>query len=314
MAGMFSRRNPMITGTRHKKTGDFCLESLIMESMRNRIGSVTLVVALVVHCWVANVCAHEFERGHIERSIDVVVRGSKVEVKYSLGLSDETIVDLLVDEDSLGAADEQRFRKCIAQYESGASAERDASSEKSDSTEKIPDDGKNRNETAAEPLAFQTELIELLKEKLAPKISEGLGITANQISIVAEEPVFSTSPRHHVAMEIVLRASLTKMTPTELSVIDRNFLEVDTAAEPNVAANSSEIEATKKDSQTPSFRYFGNIRLACRVKGDAVQLNSNVAPVLARAKAVDTELLDLDQRVSAASIVTRIGFVESGKR
>jgi hypothetical protein len=104
------------------------------------------------------------------------------------------------------------------------------------------------------------------------------------------------------------------MTPTELSVIDRNFLEVDTAAEPNVAANSSEIEATKKDSQTPSFRYFGNIRLACRVKGDAVQLNSNVAPVLARAKAVDTELLDLDQRVSAASIVTRIGFVKSGER
>jgi hypothetical protein len=282
--------------------------------MGNRIGAVTIVIALLLHFGATNLCAHEFERGHVERSMDVIVRGNKIEVKYSLGLSDETIVDWLVNENAIESADEQRFRKCIADYEARSNVSRDDSKKTSSHEEAQPVDAEDRKEIVAEPLAFQTELIGMLKQKLAGKIADNLAIVANDIRIAPEEPVVSTSPRHHVAMEIVLKASLTKVASTELSVIDRNFLEVENVSEPNVAANSSEIEAEQENSQKPRFRYFGNIRLACRVKGDAVQLNSNVAPVLARAKTADTESLDLEQRLAAASIVTRIGFVKSKEK
>jgi len=311
----------MITATRHKKTGDFRSQTPIMGSMRNRGSFVTLVIPLVVLLGANILCAHEFELGHVERSIDVIVRGSKLEMKYSIGLSDETIVNWLANEGSIEAADEQRFRALIADYEAQSENTADEGAIQNGSTQQPKAKSaasSQAEEFPAEPLAFQTELIELLKDRLASKICENLKITSDEKALEFEDPVVSTSPRHHVAMEILLRAELPKLKSIQLSIIDKNFLESNDLVAPNSEGlkpitKTSPEENENRDTKESGFRYCGNIRLACRVKGDAVQLRSNVAPVLARAKAVNVELLDFDQRVEAASIVTKIGFVNPTK-
>lgn len=300
----------------------------------------TLASLVVVLNWINSVaCAHEFETGHIERSIDAVVRGQKIEVKYSIGLADETIVDWLVREALLGTADEQRFRKCIADLEGTSDLvettpdpESALRPEKKSSEEKQAEDSK-----AAEPLEFQTELMELLRDKLSDSVCEKLILKVDNVQLEFGETSVSNSARHHVAMEITLKADLPTKDAVELTLVDQNFLEVlevvnqtppsaaVKAPSATVTANSgltdsaqtngssaNESNASNKTQQVveseETFRYFGNIRLACRVKGQVVQLNSNVAPIIARAKTVDVGLLTGQQRVEAATIRTRIGF------
>ncbi len=283
-----------------------------MKYMRSLERSVMIMFALLALLVPQQLHAHEFETGHIERSIDVIVRGDKVAVRYSIGLADETIVNWLVKEGGLDTDEEKRFRKSIADYESDADSAKSRDAETKD--ENLPNSGVEVNSTPAEPLEFQTELLDLLKDKLASVICKNLELAVDDMALEVVDPAVSTSPRHHVAMEITFMAKLAKMGSAKLSIIDKNFLEFNDIVAEGKPAQSQVESAKDRDSKKPSFVYFGNIRLACRVKGDAVQLNSNVASVLARAQPVELAPLDFDQRVEAATIVTKIGFATSTKR
>ncbi|QEG23015.1 hypothetical protein MFFC18_29070 [Mariniblastus fucicola] len=279
-----------------------------------------IVIAIILSIsWVTLADAHEFETGHIERSIDVIVRGQDVEIKYSLGLADETIVDWLVRAEKLDDADEARFRKSIAELESVSSSETSSLTQASDEltgpteapVEGEPDTSGVQDSEFAAPLEFQTELVSLLCDRLSGAVCENLQIASNGRPITFDETTVSNSSRHHVAMQITFRATLSTTKATELSITDRNFLEI---LKPQVEEESDRPvgqAVVGRDSQKPAFRYFGNIRLACRVKGKAVQLNSNVAPVLTRAKPVELGGLSLEKRLDAATIRTKIAFVRS---
>jgi len=104
----------------------------------------------------------------------------------------------------------------------------------------------------------------------------------------------------------------------ELLFIDRNFLDVaqpEPAESPETAPEDGKDLAKPNLEQAPKlaekFLYSGGIRLACRVKGGTVQISSNVAPVVARAKVTDVGPLDTTERVTAATISTKLSFLES---
>ena len=297
---------------------------------------IAVLLTLFPVSWVGScslLYAHEFETGHIERSIDVIVRGQDIQVKYSLGLADETIVNWLVAEEAIEKKAETRFRKCIADLESQTKkAEAEKKTEvqepliqeppKQRNAESVPPAGAIDADGAAgadvagevdtEPLAFQTELMQLLREKLSDSVCENLQLTIDGKQLKFADLKVSDSAPHPVAMEILLSAELPTTAATVLSFVDRNFLEVDeVAAEPAAKAKSTkEDESAAQKTPEPKHRYFGNVRLACRVKGMAVQLHSNVAPVLARAKPTDLANATLQERIEAATIRTKIGFAK----
>jgi len=284
-----------------------------MNPSNHYIASLATAFFAVLFCINTAACAHEFETGHIERSIDVIVRGQKIEVKYSIGLADETIVDWLVREELLAESEEARFRDCIAKLE-----EAEARKTKTSDTDPESNSQEKKSEEAdsPNPLEFQTELMKLLRDKLADSVCEKLVLRTNGVQIEIAETSVSNPARHHVAMEIILKAELPSKAETEFSLVDGNFLDVvndvNEKSTDAVSQKSSDAALAKESSSLDecpdTFRYFGNIRLACRVKGNAVQVNSNVAPIIARANVTEVGSLTLDERIEAATIRTKIGF------
>lgn len=279
--------------------------------MKPIIVLITTITAFASLAWADRGFAHEYETGHIERSIEVIVRGQKIQVKYSVGLADETIVNWLAREGLLEKDAEAGYRKSIADLESKTPEKKDQSTDESGDQKQKQQKKEEPEAKIVQPLAFQTELMQLLRDQLAKSVCDKI-----QLSIDGEELEFldssvTNSARHHVAMEIVLVAELASATTTELVLVDRNFLEL---AENEVAqpakVDSEAVTGSFKETEK-KLRYFGNIRLACRVKGNAIQLNSNVAPVLARAKPIDVGSITHDERIEAATIRTKIGFAKS---
>jgi hypothetical protein len=246
--------------------------------------------------------AHEFDDGHIERSIDAIMRGRNLEVRYAIGLSDETIVAWLVKEEALGTDEAARFRELIAEYETSDASEQTQSDE------------------ATEPVAFQTELSVLLKEKLSQRVSKKFSLTANQNLLEFEVAKVAASPRHHVAIEFVLKATLPVAETVELSFVDQNFLDAvsssfqDGPVTPKRPSKEADSQTAEENGVVPDpttqFQYSGNVRKACRVKGNAVQLSSNSVPVLTRAKPIDVSEMGLKERIEAGTIVTKIAFAK----
>ena len=255
-------------------------------------------------CWQSIAKGHEFERGHIERSIDIVIRDRTVNVRYAIGLSDTTMVDWLVKENSISEAEQQRLRKLIAEFEN----------------DKQPSD--SEAEQDVEPAEFQTDLMGRFKEELGQKICDSFELICNDEKLEFTQQL-SSSPRRHVVLEICLTSRILDAETAELIFVDRNFLDVveeDTVVSPETTADATDAAAASDQTTEPDsaqqtepakkFLFGGDVRLACRVKGGAVQLSSNVAPIVARSKVTDVDPLDTRQRVKAATISTKLGFVE----
>lgn len=281
----------------------------------------------------ARAFAHEFETGHIERSIDVVIRDRHVQVKYAIGLSDTTILDRLAEKGLIESSEEARFRKCIADLEFQAVKEESnnakggengiKTSESKSPSRPAPETLSTRStiaktsadtsesDSVAEPLEFQTELLTLLQDKLSDSIIENLKLEYDGNSLIKTEIAVSNSPRHHVSLEIAFSVDLPDAEKNELVFVDRNFLDLmilpaGDKPKPTLAKNDQDVDDQE-------LRYFGNIRLACRVKGKVVQLKSNVAPVLARSTLISVGSLNRQQRVEAATIRTKLAFPKSDK-
>lgn len=281
---------------------------------------IAMFVTLVPIPWTGSLLAHVFETGHIERSVDIVVRGDNVQVKYSIGLADETILDWLSREGLLEQTEETRFRKCIKDFEEVESKQQNSTNESNDK----PTRADGAEEEVVEPVAFQKQLMKLLREKLAGSVCQKLKLTFAGKEIEFSEVTVSESARHHVAMEVLLKAKLTTAKRAkgsksdrggQLTFVDGNFLEMTEAGSQESTASTPQVESQKTlDPKEHEFRYGGNVRLACRVKGNAIQLNSNVAPILARSKPVDVSARSLEERVEAATIRCQIGFARPKTR
>jgi hypothetical protein len=291
-----------------------------------RLQLVVCVLSVIAVCpWLNTnrACAHIYDRGHIERTLDMIIRGTEIEVRYSIGLSDETMLDLMIDSDSIDDADIKRYQIEIDKL---LQAEKDSPTDET---------------ASAEPLDFQTELLKKFSEMVGKQLGQNLILTANSNSVEFASQTLSLSPRNHVALEVVLRGSLKDKEACELQLVDRNFLTrvenaddiaaetaSDAAGSPSgkTGSQSDAPESSKKitltdrldsDSQTPAnpkdrpYKYNGAIRLACRTKGEAVLLNSSVAPVMARAKPIVLDELSNRKRMTATRIQAKIVFTKA---
>ena len=92
--------------------------------MKQRLSHILMLLCLIIGSVLCPRVAfsHEFAPGHIERSIDVVIRDRSVQIKYAIGLSDITMLDWLLRENEIEPASEQRFRRLIEDYESRSSS------------------------------------------------------------------------------------------------------------------------------------------------------------------------------------------------
>lgn len=250
-----------------------------------------------------NVEAHIFDRGHIERSIDVVIRDRDVDIRYAIGLSDETMLDMLIEAEAIEGEEAADFRAAI-----DALPKSDAQS---------PADAANAIELA--PLDFQTQLLKRFVDQVGSGLSHKIVLMANDTAIDFRSQSISISPRNHVAMEIRLRATLPAADALKIKLTDSNFLgtkpaDRDLSIPPDPkpasfgksAANEPSAGDHKENVTVPCFS--GNLRLACRARGDAILLNSSVAPVLARAESTELGQLDHDGRVAAATILAKLAF------
>ena len=277
--------------------------------MKQRLSVNLMLLCLVMGSFVYPRAAfsHEFEPGHIERSIDVVIRDRNVQIKYAIGLADITMLDWLVRESEIEPAAEQRLRGLIEDHESSQSPESE-----SDPTAA---DGK----ASSEPAEFQREIADLFKEKLSAKIFENLKLSCNETPLSFTEKKLTDTSRHHVVLECILTATIPDGETVVLCLADQNFLEMiesEPAADPespnsprenSAVASGGEQDFAVKNAAS-DFRFHGSMRRACRVKGDAVLVNSNVVPVLARAKATDIGAMNREQRLDAATIETKLVF------
>lgn len=289
-----------------------------MNTLYSKIASLGIAVLLI---WPSTAKGHEFDRGHIERSVDIVVRNHSVQVKYAIGLSDETIVDWLSREELIESDAEQRYRALILKYEQENGSEEEQEKQAALESGENPKGASALSGEATDPAEFQTELQDLLQEKLGEKICANMELLCNGQEIEISEPQYAKSSRHHVSLEITLKSTIPDVDVAEFVFNDKNFLDVDPkpakskAGSGNITSDSelAEKSTSKQGQNADDFLYSGNIRTACRVKGGAVMVNSNVAPVLARAKVADVGQLDAQQRVEAASISAKIVFAQTEK-
>ncbi len=281
--------------------------------MQIRFLKILLCLIAPLLWWHDCACGHEFEDGHVERSVDIVVRNRDVQLKYAIGLSDSTIVDWLAREELLAADELERFHSLIDEYEKKAgSNEADGESEPDTTSKPVAN---NSAEVVADPAEFQTEIQAMLQEKLGKKICDNLKLTCNDSELEFRETVFSKSSRHHVTLEITAKTKLPDDGVIEFAFNDLNFLEAVQRTEPLAESrdteNAPETTNVEQTNDENEFVFKGNVKLACRVKGKAVLLNSNVAPVLARAKVSELGPLSAEERLSAASILVKIAFAQS---
>lgn len=259
--------------------------------------------------------AHIFDRGHIERSIDVIIRGTDVDIRYAIGLSDETMVDMLVKAEAIEKDEAAAFRALI---DAMPKPDTDAQS-----TTDLPD---------LEPLEFQNRLLQRFVDEIGAGLSKQISLTANKESIEFRSQSISISPRQHVALEIRLRATLPSEDTIQLQLKDSNFLVTKEHVQKKTPDDANEFESTskgktaaKKKSTSDQSKniavgqvkpneavksFTGNLRLACRARGRAILLNSSVAPVLARADAIEIGPLDQEDRAAAATISVKLAFAK----
>ena len=298
-----------------------------------------LLAALSVWAWSilspSTVFSHEFEPGHVERSMDVVVRERRVQISYAIGLADTTMLEWLVREEQLDQQQTQRFRRLIEEHQSSRVEEDTGDQQTGDSQRSSTGaaQGAESAELASEsvqPVEFQKELADLFKEKLSEKICGKIQLTYDGQIVEFTEQTLVDTARHHVVLEVRLIGEIPQRKAGVLRLVDENFLEEvesESTGENGVSSEKpadkaqhgsttrSATDSTEAADLSPSlFRFHGAVRRACRVKGGVVIVNSNVAPVLARANVIDVAQMDRQQRVMSATIEAKLAFVDQEAR
>ncbi|MEM7457353.1 MAG: hypothetical protein AAF456_23660 [Planctomycetota bacterium] len=249
---------------------------------------------------------HDFEDGHIERSITLVAHDDKVVVEYGLGCSENTMHDLIA-------------RWSQPENAAGADAHEAAPVPSNDNA---PDGQRNEPDpdagsTDSEPLHLETENSEIagdetgpapvpespmeagdetdesvveaetrLREAFAAAVSgfisrnidaECNGVSAELVVISAEQ-----SSRHHVDVLVTFEFDLFPET------------------EDGYVEDSGPVELTFRDRNFEQMT--GAVRTALKVRGRTFLKQSETAPSLTRAERIELEGLEQTESLEAASV------------
>ena len=259
----------------------------------------------------ASAGAHEFKLNHVERSIEVVVRDHHCSVRWGVGMSLQTMVQMLRNADAISAEEHQTLSAQIRRAEkaspTGGANQADAVALQSAASPDtnadpaaaaVPDlaadpetdakaDSKTSSETA---LDIQRTVSELVSKHLTAVWATGLTLKVDGKIVKLDSMTFSVSPRHHVDFEAIGSVHLGGRGKAKIELTDSNFLDT----------------VPSGDEQKPTFLYHGGIKTAFRVKGETVSINSNAAPLLSRAKPKQLAGLGLQPRKDLAVVVATI--------
>lgn len=202
--------------------------------------------------------AHEFEDGHVERSVAVVIRGNTGQIEYSIGLNPQTRQQLIrfwSDSALKNAATESASRSSSSPPQHALD----------DENERLPDTALVSPEATAPPEDFFLKLA-------AANVISRLKVTANGAPLPLELISSSASARHHVDVTVTLKfeiplqsSSPTAPAPTtspadqnaliDLAIVDRNFrIETQSDGHHPLQINQREIDqreiALKPDLKT----------------------------------------------------------------
>ena len=114
--------------------------------------------------------AHEFERGQIERSFEAVVRGDVVTVHWRVGMSGQTMADMLLAAKSVTAKEHEQLLAQLAKEdaETGDAETGDAETEDAETTTESTDDSTPKK---ASMLETENGLSERVEQELLAQLS-----------------------------------------------------------------------------------------------------------------------------------------------
>ncbi len=261
-----------------------------------------LPAILATICCSGLVLAHEFERGEIERSFEVIVRGQQVSVNWRVGLSPATMADMLLDSQAIDAREHAQL---LAKIDPDSPKETQA--DKSlPSEEQQPPKTRVSKPTSSpasqtlqdkDVLAIENRLLDKLEKHVAGGWSSKISLKVDGKPLKFSAVTVARSSRHHVNFEIQCKALLESTGKHNMVVCDSNLLDT----------------RENEGSGEKSFRYNGGIRTAFRAKGDAVLINSTAPAVLARSKVKETRGLDLEHRMELSTISADIVLMDQSK-
>ena len=222
---------------------------------------------------------HEFEDGHVERSVAVIIRGDQGRIEYSIGLNPTT-------------------RQQLMQFWSDSTPARRSTFKDTDTAEraqlKIPAIGEIPNVVEFPNVGVLTALserqshfLELSATNVFNRLKVTVGGTTVPLTLISSQ----ASPRHHVDVTVTLAFQLplaANQLPAELTIDDGNF-----RAPQTVSSDASIRSPVDRQSvlQPPPAPFSGGFRYACKSMGGTMLTRSNVASILIRSlRRLDNEL------------------------
>lgn len=210
---------------------------------------------------------HVYPDGHIERTVQAIVRDDVLYIEYSVGMNDRTMRQVLdywnkVSSDTTASEGNSKFLLRTLD-----SSPQSASSQSSPAT----------SSDAETEFKNDAELLAEFQKQARQRLPGNLYITANQTKISLDPPSETSATRRHMSLTLRFNVELPDSKTIDLSIVDQNF------------------------SQST-----GDIRLALKATGNLMLPRSNVSPILIRADPVSLGDLNPNQHQQARTITGKI--------
>lgn len=201
--------------------------------------------------------AHEFEDGHVERSVAVVIRGNTGQIEYSIGLNPQTRQQLI------------RFWSDSALK--NAPTESASRSSSSPPQHALDDENEPLPDTALVSAAATDTPEDFFLKLAAANVISRLKVTANGDPLPLELISSSASARHHVDVTVTLKFEIPLQSPSptapapttspttspadqnaliDLAIVDRNFrIETQSDGHHPLQINQREINQREIDQR-----------------------------------------------------------------
>ena len=233
--------------------------------------------------------AHEFDDGHVERSVSYLLRDQQLTLEYSVGLNPNTMYTLLGEwnVDIPQQLKQQIDQRAELTQDAKTAANPSTSDENTVAEGDSPGSAGQDAAPASDPREPEVEdpidlaIEQLFRQHVEPQIRKQLELQLNDQPIPLTLQSVNISPRHHVNLTIRYEVDFPAGGNLRFRATDANFL-----------------------------KNRGGVRYAFKGLGRAMVLASNVEPVLVRAERVDLGKIRADKRLKYTTVETTIAFIK----
>jgi len=258
---------------------------------------------------------HKFEDGFVERTFAVIVHDQTAQAKYAIGLNEATILELLAqweatDRTNKDASQKDKSQKPTrstnpsefkqqpeiepqrpTQQDSKAENNPAAPEQKPASTEPSPnpkkaqpksaDTNENKEDEKEENLINAETFARF--QKVAPEqIAKRIKILCDEKTVPVKNVSLDPSPNHPFVLLVKFEFEIPAKETFQLEIQDENF-----------------------SKQT------GAVRRSLKTQGNAMLLNSNVAPIIIRSKRVELAGLSAKETAQQTSISAKLAIMSN---